>query len=184
MASIKLTGDTSGEITISAPAVAGTNTLTLPASTGEITVGNNTPYFVARIGTTHSVSDNTFTKGNFDTIISESSGSGFDTTNKKFVVPSGQDGIYQIEAHLNLQSNTNTTLSQAYTRLYLNGAANNPLIVQDTTANYTKKASAGFSRIISLSAGDEVEIYGLINVTSGTTEFTNQSMWSMFKLIT
>ena len=41
MASIKLTGDTSGEITISAPAVAGTNTLTLPASTGEvITTGN------------------------------------------------------------------------------------------------------------------------------------------------
>ena len=36
MASIKLTGDTSGEITIAAPAVAGTNTLTLPASTGTI----------------------------------------------------------------------------------------------------------------------------------------------------
>jgi len=36
LASIKLTGDTSGEITISAPAVAGTNTLTLPAETGNI----------------------------------------------------------------------------------------------------------------------------------------------------
>ena len=36
MASIKLTGDTSGEITISAPAVAGTNTLTLPAETGTL----------------------------------------------------------------------------------------------------------------------------------------------------
>jgi hypothetical protein len=36
MASIKLTGDTSGEITISAPAVAGTNTLTLPATTGSL----------------------------------------------------------------------------------------------------------------------------------------------------
>jgi len=34
MASIKISGDTSGEITISAPAVAGTNTLTLPATTG------------------------------------------------------------------------------------------------------------------------------------------------------
>ena len=31
MSSIKLQGSTSGEITISAPAVAGTNTLTLPA---------------------------------------------------------------------------------------------------------------------------------------------------------
>ena len=36
MASIKLQGDTSGELTISAPAVAGTNTLTLPASTGTV----------------------------------------------------------------------------------------------------------------------------------------------------
>tara|TARA_B100000497_G_scaffold123667_1_gene156730 strand:- start:1047 stop:1292 length:246 start_codon:yes stop_codon:yes gene_type:complete len=38
MSSIKLTGDTSGEITISAPAVAGTNTLTLPAITGTTVV--------------------------------------------------------------------------------------------------------------------------------------------------
>jgi hypothetical protein len=36
MASIKLKGDTSGEITIDVPAVAGTNTLTLPASTGNV----------------------------------------------------------------------------------------------------------------------------------------------------
>jgi len=36
MSSIKLQGSTSGEITISAPAVAGTNTLTLPAETGNI----------------------------------------------------------------------------------------------------------------------------------------------------
>jgi len=42
MASIKLTGDTSGVITVSAPAAAGTNTLTLPASTGTLltTTGN------------------------------------------------------------------------------------------------------------------------------------------------
>jgi len=38
MASIVVTGDTSGAITIAAPAVAGTNTLTLPASTGTLVV--------------------------------------------------------------------------------------------------------------------------------------------------
>ena len=36
MADIVLTGDTSGAITVAAPAVAGTNTLTLPASTGTL----------------------------------------------------------------------------------------------------------------------------------------------------
>ena len=42
MASIKLKGDTSGELTIQAPSVAGTNTLNLPASSGTLltTTGN------------------------------------------------------------------------------------------------------------------------------------------------
>jgi hypothetical protein len=34
MASVVIKGDTSGQVTIAAPAVAGTNTITLPASTG------------------------------------------------------------------------------------------------------------------------------------------------------
>jgi len=36
MSSIKLKGSTSGDITISAPAVAGTNTITFPAETGNV----------------------------------------------------------------------------------------------------------------------------------------------------
>ena len=36
MAGIILTGDTSGTITVNAPAVAGTNILTLPAETGSV----------------------------------------------------------------------------------------------------------------------------------------------------
>jgi len=36
MSSVVISGDTSGTITLAAPAVAGTNTLTLPASTGNI----------------------------------------------------------------------------------------------------------------------------------------------------
>jgi hypothetical protein len=36
MASLVVSGDTSGAITLSAPAVAGTNTLTIPASTGTL----------------------------------------------------------------------------------------------------------------------------------------------------
>lgn len=43
MASIKLTGDTSGVITVSAPAASGTNTITLPASTGTMALTSNIP---------------------------------------------------------------------------------------------------------------------------------------------
>lgn len=45
MASLVLAGNTSGSITISSPAVAGTNTLTLPASTGTVlTSASNTGF--------------------------------------------------------------------------------------------------------------------------------------------
>ncbi len=39
MSSVKISGDTSGVITLAAPAVAGTNTVTLPASTGTLAFG-------------------------------------------------------------------------------------------------------------------------------------------------
>jgi hypothetical protein len=38
MSSIVISGDTSGAITVSAPAVSGTNTATLPAATGELSM--------------------------------------------------------------------------------------------------------------------------------------------------
>jgi hypothetical protein len=40
MASLVLSGNTSGSITISSPSVSGTNTLTLPASTGTVLITN------------------------------------------------------------------------------------------------------------------------------------------------
>jgi hypothetical protein len=42
MANLKLSGDTSGVITVAAPAVSGTNTLTLPATTGTLHDENST----------------------------------------------------------------------------------------------------------------------------------------------
>ena len=38
MSSLVLTGDTSGQVTLAAPAVAGSNTVTLPAATGNVLV--------------------------------------------------------------------------------------------------------------------------------------------------
>ena len=38
MTSLVLTGDTSGQVTLAAPAVAGTNTATLPVATGELSM--------------------------------------------------------------------------------------------------------------------------------------------------
>jgi hypothetical protein len=42
MSSVVISGDTSGAITLAAPAVAGTNTITLPANTGTLIVSSST----------------------------------------------------------------------------------------------------------------------------------------------
>jgi len=70
MSSVVISGDTSGAITLAAPAVAGTNTITLPASTGTVMVSGNMPAFSAFKSTslgTQSITANTFTKVTFDT---------------------------------------------------------------------------------------------------------------------
>jgi hypothetical protein len=63
--SLVLSGDTSGTITVDVPAVAGTNTLNLPAKTGNIMVDG--PAFSAYQSTLQSVSNATFTKVLFQT---------------------------------------------------------------------------------------------------------------------
>jgi hypothetical protein len=46
MASLVLTGDTSGQVTLAAPAVAGTTTITMPAVTGTMSILPTTPSVV------------------------------------------------------------------------------------------------------------------------------------------
>lgn len=61
MASIKLKGDTSGEITIDVPAVAGTNTLTLPASTGTLLTSDGDGSSLTGVGKVLQVVSSQFT---------------------------------------------------------------------------------------------------------------------------
>ena len=189
MASIKLSGDTSGEITISAPAVAGTNTLSLPASTGEIlTTSNqstNTPFFSVELGSDQTgISDNTATKLNFDTVETES-GVTFDTTNKRFTVPSGAGGTYYVSATGNLRTETNSDLQNVNFYMYKNGTA-----IQTSTWNFTNNYirlfTCNVSKVLALADGDYVEIYALINTASGGSSrliTATASNFSAYKLI-
>lgn len=62
MASLVLTGDTSGQVTIAAPAVAGTNTATLPSATGVVMVSGNMPAFSAYASSATNTATATFTR--------------------------------------------------------------------------------------------------------------------------
>jgi hypothetical protein len=62
MSSVIISGDTSGAITVSAPAVAGTNTATLPAATGELSMlGTSTQTWQTFTVGTQRISGTTYT---------------------------------------------------------------------------------------------------------------------------
>jgi hypothetical protein len=72
MSSVVISGDTSGAITLSAPAVAGTNTLTLPANTGTVittasTFAGTGPAFSAYQSSAQAIGTATFTKVSLQT---------------------------------------------------------------------------------------------------------------------
>ena len=184
---VKINGSTSGGITIAVPAEAGSNTLTLPATTGEITVGgNNTPFISVNINADQTgISDNTATKINFDTVETQS-GVTYDTTNKRFTVPSGAGGTYYVSTSANLRTETNTDLQVANIYIYKNGSA-----VQTNgwnfTANYLRTFTCTASKVIALAEGDYVEIYALINTVAGGSSrlaTATASNFSVYKLIT
>ncbi len=52
MSSVVIAGDTSGSITLSAPAVSGTTTLTLPATSGTLFASVSTGWSITPSGTT------------------------------------------------------------------------------------------------------------------------------------
>lgn len=124
MASIKLKGSTSGEITISAPAVAGTNTLTLPANTGNVLTSSSdvsdlptAPSFSA-VMTNQShqtVSASTFTKVVFNVEDWDTDSKYDKDTNYRFTPTVA--GIYQF----NIAIRTNSSTTNGIT-LYKNGS--------------------------------------------------------------
>jgi diaminopimelate epimerase len=113
MSSVVISGDTSGAITLAAPAVAGTNTLTLPAQTGTVMV--NGPAFSYYPNTLTTIADSTQTKLVFD-------GKDFDTAN---AVSSSRftpqvAGYYQINADMRFASTFAAT--QIFMSIYKNGS--------------------------------------------------------------
>jgi hypothetical protein len=187
MASIKLTGDTSGEITISAPAVAGTNTLTLPAATGTLTttdVATNTPIFSAYMSADTTGSDNTVTKVEFDSVEIDTN-SAFDTSLYRFTVPSGGSGKYQVNACVRVATGVSANLVQTYLSLHKNGSAFR-VEYDNYSSNYLRDMSKQLSVVVDLSDGDYLEIYAFGNTqNSGNFTVTSgvYSNFSAYKLI-
>jgi hypothetical protein len=177
MSSVIIAGDTSGSVTLSAPAVSGTTTLTLPATTDTLvgktttdTLTNKTltsptitgatitvastaaPAFSAYRQSTQSVTSNVFTKialntENFDT------NNNFDSTTNYRFTPTVA-GYYQFNALLSL---TGTVTTQQFTGVI------------------SKNGSTSLQRHFDLNPSATLSANAIINITASELYYMNGS---------
>jgi len=157
------------------------NTITIGASGDTITVpsgasmtGHNYPAFFGTLSTATSVPTGTFTKIQIDTMTYDTH-SAFDTTNNRFIVPSGKAGKYLFRSGVYLGA----TLDDSYQSgvYYINGSKDNlSYSQQNITGNYS--VVTNWSYIVDLSVGDYVEMYAVHN--NGTT-LTAQTAYTSFQ---
>jgi len=161
MSSVVISGDTSGAITLSAPAVSGTNTATLPAATGTVMVSGNMPAFSAtKITTPQTLSNATFTKITFN--------SEYFDTNNNFASSTFTPtiaGYYQISGQIQCFATVGTNILIS---LYKNGVE----YTRGSQLNLSSGSMGLFhpsvSNIVYCNGStDYLEIYGYINATSG-----------------
>lgn len=129
MSSIVISGDTSGSITVAAPAVAGTNTITFPAATGTVMVSGNMPAFSAYNSSTQSISNGTWTKLVCNTERFDTANCFDSTTNYRFTPNIA--GYYQINLGAYAYPSVTGTVNLA---LYKNGASYETISLANTNA--------------------------------------------------
>jgi len=128
--------------------------------------GANTPYFFATLSGNQTLSDDTNTKIAFNTA-SIDSDSAFDTSNNRFVVPSGKAGKYYIYAQLNSDSGD---VEYIETTIAKNGTEVNYIINNPNSSH--SNLQTNIATILDLAASDYVELFTSSNQTSGNATIT------------
>ena len=123
MSSIIVAGDTSGSVTLQAPAVAGSTVLTLPAVSGTVMV--NGPAFSAVKNATQSITTNTSTKVTFQTEEFDTNSNFASSTFTPTVA-----GYYQVQ--FAIAPDTTTTNTQA--SIYKNGTGYKKVFISANSA--------------------------------------------------
>lgn len=158
MSSITVAGDTSGSVTLQAPAVAGSTVLTLPATTGTVMV--NGPAFSASMSTTQTITTSTFTKVNFNTEAWDTN-SNYDTSTYRFTPTIA--GYYQVNC--SIDAGASTAATRVIPSIYKNASA------YRYGSNIGTVAGNSFSGVCSFivymnGSTDYIECYGYIIATT------------------
>jgi len=118
--------------------------------------GVNTPSFGAYLSSSQTASNEVFTKMAFDTEDWDI-GSGFDTSNNRFVVPSGQAGKYVFSAKTGVDSiDDQEGLSIA---LYKNGSIENKTYMADFSPYVNRLLYVQIDHVFDLAVGDYIEAF-------------------------
>ena len=160
MSSVVISGDTSGAITLAAPAVSGTNTATLPAATGTVMVSGNMPAFAVYNSAYASIANATYTKLAFNTKIFDTATAFDATTNYRFQPTVA--GYYQINATITAGTSATGAL---YTAIFKNGS----IYTQGNVIplNASININPVINQLMYLNGTDYIEIYAYQN--SGTS---------------
>ena len=163
-------------------------TITNSAGSGNITIGSgvtvnvNRPAFTGYYSSDYqTVSDNVATKLTIDTEEFDTD-SAFDTSNSRFTIPSGQAGKYFIFGKFFTYS-SNDTGRQGKIWLYKNGSVvsqteNQYRLTQDDIVGSALYTSYAFDASVS----DYFEVYGNLNVNSGTDNRLYRAVFGAYKL--
>jgi len=134
--------------------------------------GTNTPYFSASITSNQTATHDTTTLVNFDRADVDSA-SGYDTTNKKYTVPSGQGGYWMIGYNLYVSTSANKLKSipvylfKGNDNLWSFNARHQTVSYMRSDDNPLRALTLGNTVIGTLSAGDSVEVRATIGHSDG-----------------
>ena len=135
--------------------------------------GTNTPNFFVRRDGTQNITRDTWTKVQLNSEIYDSANAFDSSTNYRFTVPSGQGGKYFFQASVYGNAGDNN-LQRIHIRLY----KNNSVIVTFAENDWTNQAYRNSdmyssSAVLSLSAGDYIELYVALYTGSGNPALTD-----------
>ena len=140
--------------------------------------GTNTPNFLATMSASQNPSNATATLVNFNQTTYDSA-SGFDTSNKKYVIPSA--GYYHIYANVNMY-NTSNDLDRIICYINIGGSTKFQTDIQIPNAPSAFCYVAG---VWNCSANDAVEVKIYQVMGSGTTTIpTDKNYFGGYKIIT
>ena len=135
---------------------------------------SNTPYFLARLSANQNVSDATATVLVFDEEGLDS-GSGYDTSNGKYTIPSGEGGKYYFAFYGEGDGGGAGGLIDVVAYIMHDGAE----IARGTVGLDTARCdimTAVATTLVTCSAGDEITCMGKVNNVSGSnTRFNTNS---------